>query len=101
MGGTIGELQNKITHREYILWTKYRKKYGPLNPIRMYDRSGAIVAHQINQANKGKAKVLDFIPWGKDEVEEDEIKSAEEVTMGDYIKAVLGGKVNIGKRKRR
>lgn len=80
-------------YSEYLLWCKYRKKYGPINPIRMYDRGPAIVATQINNAYRGKAKVEDFIAFGKEET--------PEVDISEYIQAAFGGKVKIGKRKRR
>lgn len=79
-------------YREYVLWVKYRKKYGPLSPVRMYDRSAAIIAATINNAHGGKAKPEDYIPYGKD---------VEEVDISQYIQSAFGGKVRIGKRKRR
>ena len=79
-------------YREYILWTKYRKKYGPLSPVRLYDRGAAIIASTINNAHGGKAKPEDYIPYGKDE--------EKEVDISQYIQAAFGGKVKIGKRKR-
>lgn len=94
MGGTIGDLQSRMSYREYLIWAKYRRKYGPMNPIRMFDQSSAIVASQINNAHGGKAKPQDFIFYGKEE-------SAEvDVDISEYIKAAFGGKVKIGKRKR-
>lgn len=48
---------------EFRIWLLYRKKYGPLNPIRKYDQSGAIVASQINNAHGGKANPIDFMPY--------------------------------------
>lgn len=81
-------------YREYILWTKYRKKYGPLSPIRMYDRGAAIISATINNAHGGKAKPEDYIPYGKDTSED------IEVDISQYIQAVFGGKVKIGRRKR-
>jgi hypothetical protein len=80
-------------YNEYLLWCKYRNKYGPLNPVRLYDRSGAIIASQVNNAHGGKAKVEDFIVYGRD--------PEEEIDISEYIKAAFGGKVKIGKRKRR
>lgn len=80
-------------YREYLLWFRYRKKYGPLNPVRMYDRSGAIVATQINNAYGGKARFEDFATFG--------IEAKEKQEISDYIQSAFGGKVKIGKRKRR
>lgn len=81
-------------YREYVLWTKYRRKYGPLSPVRLYDRGAAIIASTINNAHGGKAKPEDYIPYGKDEVEE--FNPDIEIQ-----KLISGGGVKIGKRKRR
>jgi hypothetical protein len=83
-------------YSEWVLWNKYFKKYGPLNPIRKYDRAGAMIAHIIDHALGGKHKFEDFLPFGKHKDEED-----EELRIGEYIEKALGGKVKIGKRKRR
>lgn len=83
-----------MTYKEYLLWTKYIKKHGTLSPVRMYDRGFAIVASQINNAFNGKAKPEDFLPYGKNE-------EKTEVDISEYIKSAFGGKVKIGKRKRR
>lgn len=95
LGGTIGELQSKMTYREYILWIRYFRKYGSVNPIRKYDRMGGIIALQINKALGGKAKMEDFIPFGKD------IEENNEATIQEFIGKALGGRVKIGNRKRR
>lgn len=75
MGGTIESLQGRISYREYMLWSAYRNKYGPMNPVRMFDQPGAIVASQINNAFGGKAKPQDFLVYlkQKEEQEVDEV----------------------------
>lgn len=89
IGDRVENLQNSMNYREYLLWSAYRNKYGPLNPIRKYDQAGAVVASQINNAYGGKAKVSDFLFYLKKE--EDENASVEE-----FIKA-LGKGVKIGR----
>lgn len=77
--------------REFHLWQAYRYKYGPLNPVRMYDHGAAIVAAQVNNGNRGKAKPRDFMPYGRDE------EVAEVVTrIEDFAKFNHG--VKLGKR---
>lgn len=66
MGKSLSEIQ-KLSSRELSVWWKYREKYGPINPIRMYDQAGAIVATQINNAHGGKAKPINFMPYAKEE----------------------------------
>lgn len=70
-----------MSYREFCLWTAYRLKYGPLNPIRMYDQMGAIVAMVINNAHGGKKTVTDFLPYHKEE---------EEIVDEDGFIAALG-----------
>ena len=48
------------------MWCAYRNKYGPLNPVRMYDQGAALISSQINNAHGGKAKATDFMPYGKE-----------------------------------
>lgn len=76
-------------YREYLVWCAYRRKYGPLNPVRMYDQAGAAVAAQINNAHGGKANPIDFMPYAPREPE-------KEATPEDFI-AALGKGVKIGR----
>lgn len=72
MGKSLYEIQSQLSSRELNVWALYRKKYGPLSPVRMYDQGSALVASQINNAHGGKAKPNDFIFYGKEpEVEID------------------------------
>jgi hypothetical protein len=77
-------------YREYLLWCAYRKKYGPMNPIRKYDIPSAIVASQVNNAHGGKAKPLDFVQYGKDE-------ESQEISTEQMIEKVFGGAVKRGR----
>lgn len=90
LGGTIEDLQSRMGYREYLLWCAYRKKYGPMNPVRFYDLPGAITASQINNAHGGKAKPIDFIQFGKDDEE-------KEIEVSDLIEKVFGGAVKRGR----
>jgi len=85
IGDTIENLQGRMGYREYLVWNAYRNKYGPLNPVRMYDQAGAIVASQINNAYGGKAKPIDFMPYAPKQ---------EEKTDDEILEAlILGGKI--------
>lgn len=101
LGGTIGELQQKISWGEYILWLKYRLKYGPLSPIRKYDQGAAIIASHVNNIAGGKATPWDFIFYGKDKETLELVDDAkrQESDLQAFIKT-LGGGLKIGKRKR-
>lgn len=77
--------------REFDLWCMYRNKYGPMNPVRKYDQGGALVASQINRAHGGKARPLDFMPYGKDK--------DEPLSINEFIAATFGNGVKIGKRR--
>lgn len=89
-------------YREYELWCRYRQKYGPLNPVRMYDRAGAMVATQINNAHGGKAKPQDFIPFGNDVNEEQDFNPDNDVKLliQSGAKIQSDRQVKVGKRKR-
>lgn len=52
-----------MTYGEYMTWAMYRHKYGPLNPVRMFDSGAAIVASQVSNAFGGKTKPKDFMPY--------------------------------------
>ena len=91
LGQTIADLQGRLTQPEYLLWWAYREKYGPLNPVRMYDQGAAYIAAQVNRGNGGKATPLDFMPFAPRPKESDVIETAEQ-----FIAAV-GGNVKIGR----
>lgn len=66
MGKSLYEVQSQLSSRELNIWSLYRNKYGPLNPVRMYDQGAALISSQINNAHGGKAKPNDFIFYGKE-----------------------------------
>lgn len=61
----MAEIQSTISSRELRLWGLYRKKFGPLNPVRKYDAGAALICSQINRSNGGKATPKDFMPYGQ------------------------------------
>lgn len=81
-----------MTIKEVDLWTAYRHKYGPLNPVRMYDHGFAIVASMIANVNGGKSKPLDFMPYGK------EIPEEKEMSSDEFISALIAtGRAKLGR----
>lgn len=74
----MSEIQSTMSVRELDLWGKYRKKYGPMDPVRMFDKGFALVASMISQANGGKAKPIDFMPYGRDNPSEDTFVDPDE-----------------------
>ena len=80
-----------MTVGEVRLWVAYRRKYGPMNDVRRYDRPAALIGSILSATKGGKVKQSDLMPWGRDEQD----KSLEDVITS------LGPGVKIGKRKRR
>lgn len=68
-------MQEKITESEWIIWSLYRRKYGPLNPVRKYDRPASLIATILSNVHGGKAKMTDFQPYGREDEEDQEIDS--------------------------
>lgn len=81
-----------MSRSEFSLWCRYRAKYGPMNPVRMFDQSGAFVAAQVNNAHGGKATPKDFMPHYKEHEQ-------QEVSIQEFVDKVLKGAVKIGKRR--
>ncbi len=63
LGGTVGQLKRSMSNVEFRGWLEYRKKWGPLDVARRFDRPGALVAHLIAATNGGKGKMRDMMPW--------------------------------------
>lgn len=91
LGSTIADLQERLTEKELMIWWAYRQKWGPLNPVRMFDQGAALVAAQVNHMRGGKATPIDFMPHAPREEKSDEIATPEQ-----FIAAV-GGKVKFGR----
>lgn len=89
---TVTELQSKMPLSEFRLWLAYRKKYGPMHPVRRFDAGPAIVAAMINNAHGGKAKPKNFMPYG--EQRDDETL----VTGEQFVAQLIGARgVKVGR----
>lgn len=88
-GMTIKEIQSRITYSEFNQWRAYRKKYGPMNDVRRYDRAAALIASTMVNLNGGKKEMVDYMPFGKDE---------REPELNDIVAAFKGG-IKVGKRR--
>jgi hypothetical protein len=87
LGGTVRELQRRMTTAEFSLWLRYRKKHGPMNDVRRHDRPAALLAYVASRLGGNKCEIKDFMPFG---VEED-----REASLSDIMNAL--GAVNIVK----
>ena len=56
----------RLTVNEVAAWGAYRKKYGPMNPIRRYDLGSAIIASSIYRVNGGKTSPNDFLIYAQE-----------------------------------
>lgn len=82
-----------MTFPELQLWCAYREKYGPINPVRMYDTGAAIVASQVtNMMGGNKTTAKDFMPYIKG-VEESSIDDDE----GMLAALMASGRAKIGR----
>lgn len=87
LGGTITELQHRMSMNEFRTWLKYRQKYGPMNDVRRFDRPAAMLGNLICRAVGSKdSKMTDFMPFGVEE---------KEPEFSDIVAAFKG--VNIAK----
>ena len=80
LGRTIAELQATITPSEINVWLAYRRKFGPMNPVRQFDRPAALMATMMARTMGGSktAKIHDFMPYGHHvKEEEDEFVDAD------------------------
>lgn len=48
---------------EFHTWLAYRRKYGPMNPVRMHDTGPALIASILSRAHGGSAQPKDFMPY--------------------------------------
>ena len=88
LGGTITELQKRMSIAEVRVWMAYRQKYGPMNHVRMFDRPAALIGSILSNAHGGKAKMAELMPFGQE----------EKVATLDDVVASFGPGVKIGKR---
>lgn len=75
IGRTVNELKASMTHAELVAWWQYRRKWGPLDVTRRYDRPAAVMAATAVQLMGGKVEVKDFMPYPMDDEHDDEFKS--------------------------
>lgn len=88
-GHTITELQAKLGTEEFRIWLAYRKKYGPMNPVRAYDRGPALITSMLLNVHGGKATPDQFLAYGHDPVDE----NAPEPTVSEFIRSIGGANV--------
>jgi hypothetical protein len=72
LGDTVDNLRWRMSNREFNGWLAYRKKWGPLNPMRRFDRPAALISVMLNHAHGGKAEMTDYLPWPVEELSEEE-----------------------------
>ena len=69
-GRLPSEVRESITAWDFQKYLDYRDKYGPLSPVRMYDRGPAIVSATVLRANGSTTvKATDFLPYGQEPAE--------------------------------
>lgn len=95
LGGTITELQQRMIPAEFNIWAAYRRKYGPMNDVRRFDGPAGIIASLISRAHGGKAKPLDFMPYGITPAPEEEPVGMTD----DQILKAFGKGAQVGKRR--
>jgi hypothetical protein len=90
LGGTIAELQSRMGLKEFTIWLAYRKKFGPMNDVRRYDRPAALITSMAARLmGNNNIEIQDFLPFGKDEDQGSD--------LADFIKKIGG--VKIGKSR--
>lgn len=62
LGGTVEELQLRMSQGEFARWTAYVRINGPLGPARMFDRGPAMAAWTAARVAGGKGDFADFLP---------------------------------------
>lgn len=93
-GRSISEVQATISHSEFQMWLRYRAKWGPMNPIRLYDAGPAMICSIIKNALGGKTKAADFMPYYENAAAHEKPDAAP--SLEDFVKS-FGG-VKIGRR---
>lgn len=69
---------------ELAIWMRWRQKYGPHNPVRMYDQPAGLITWQVGRVNGIKDTApIDYMPYSvkpePDEITGDELVSALEM----------------------
>ena len=66
-GRLPSEVRERITAWDFQKYLDYRDKYGPLSPVRMYDRGPAIVSTTLKRVNgDANSKPADFLLYGQE-----------------------------------
>jgi hypothetical protein len=78
LGGTVDELQRRMTPREFQKWGQYRAIWGPLDMVRRYDRPAALIAAALTHAENLKG----FLPWPERHYNEAELFARELMGYG-------------------
>lgn len=78
---------------EFWQWVEYRKKHGPLDPMRRQYEQLAMLTFQVHRGNGGKADMKDFLLYT------DREEASEEATAENVAKA-FGAVVTTKKFKR-
>jgi len=69
-GRLPSEVRERITAWDFQKYLDYRDKYGPLSPVRMYDRGPAVVSSTLMRVNgNANSKATDFLPHGQEPAE--------------------------------
>lgn len=82
-GRTIAEWQAAMTHGEWDVWMRYRRRHGPMGLERRYDRPAALIAALGNNTMGGKLKMSDLSPWPLKEAIENEADALIAEMMGE------------------
>lgn len=65
-GRTVAEAQERMSRREFLVWLKYREKYGQLNIMMRTEWGASLVASVLANINKAPGtplfKISDFAP---------------------------------------
>lgn len=72
LGDTVDSLRLRMSQREYNGWLAYRRKWGPMNHMRLVDRPAALISLMLNRVNGGHAEITDFMPWPVEQLSESE-----------------------------
>ncbi|MEK1849449.1 phage tail protein [Klebsiella pneumoniae] len=67
-GRTIAEAQERMSRREFLVWLKYREKYGPLNIMMRTEWGASLVASVLANINKAKTIISPRISWPLPEI---------------------------------
>jgi hypothetical protein len=85
-GWTVEEAKERMSWVEARDWAAYTRRRGPLNLGVRLELGFAMLILKIDHALGGKHALKDFMPWGKEPVEEEE----GEATLEDFMSILKG-----------